>query len=103
MNIVLFQLLEENIFAFVKTELQKYKKFLSQNYPRCEGGRCEDKEVVDGEEEEQRGSSRDALLKLTLQFMRRMKQEDLADSLQNSKRLLTDVAEKILKNLDLHI
>ncbi|XP_041799350.1 NLR family CARD domain-containing protein 3-like isoform X2 [Chelmon rostratus] len=91
----IFMLLQENIFAFVKTELQKYKTFLSQNYPRCEGG-CEDKEVVDGEEEEQRGSSRDALLKLTLQFMRRMKQEDLADSLQN--RVLAPVCRCKLKS-----
>ncbi|XP_059211580.1 NLR family CARD domain-containing protein 3-like [Centropristis striata] len=36
-----------------------------------------------GEEEEPRKSNRDAFLKLTLNFLRNMKQEQLADSLQN--------------------
>ncbi|XP_027881735.1 protein NLRC3-like [Xiphophorus couchianus] len=35
-----------------------------------------------GENEEQRRSSREAVLKITLNFLRRMKQEDLADHLQ---------------------
>ncbi|XP_071388317.1 NLR family CARD domain-containing protein 3-like isoform X3 [Centroberyx affinis] len=43
----------------------------------------EDEEEVDGEEEEQRRSSREAFLQITLHFLRRMKQEELADSLQS--------------------
>ncbi|KAI3365042.1 hypothetical protein L3Q82_010098, partial [Scortum barcoo] len=43
----------------------------------------EDEEVLDGEDEEQRRSSREAFLKITLDFLRRMKQEELADCLQS--------------------
>ncbi|XP_032363026.1 NACHT, LRR and PYD domains-containing protein 3-like [Etheostoma spectabile] len=37
----------------------------------------------EGEDEEQRRSSREAFLKITLHFLRRMKQEELADRLQS--------------------
>ena len=98
MNIVLFQILEEKIVAFVKNELKKFQRVLSPDYPECLESQGEDEEVVDGEEEEQRRSSREAFLKITQHFLRGMKQEELADSLQNSKRLLINV-----KMLDLHI
>ncbi|KAM6952932.1 NLR family CARD domain-containing protein 3-like [Lycodopsis pacificus] len=39
--------------------------------------------MLDGEEEEQMRSSRDAILKITLNLLRRMKQEELADCLQS--------------------
>ncbi|XP_030265549.1 NLR family CARD domain-containing protein 3-like, partial [Sparus aurata] len=64
-------LLEDNIVIFVKNELKKIQKVL------------EDDEVLDGEDEEQRRSSREAFLKITLHFLRRMKQEELADCLQS--------------------
>ncbi|XP_076592680.1 protein NLRC3-like isoform X2 [Chaetodon auriga] len=92
----IFMLLQENIFTFVKTELKAFQKILSQNYPECTGDQCEMKQVVDGEEEEQRKSNREAFLKLTLQFMRGMKQEDLADCLQN--RALAPVCRCTLKS-----
>lgn len=38
-----------------------------------------------GEDEDQRRSSREAFVKITLDFLRRMKQEELADCLQTSK------------------
>ena len=47
--------------------------------------------LSDSEEEEQRRSSKYAFLKITLHFLRRMKQEELADRLQSSKRILTDL------------
>ena len=75
---VLFQLLEENIVTFVKDELKKMKKVLSSDYPECSASQRED--------EEER-SSREALLKITQHFLRRMKQEELADCLQSSKRI----------------
>ena len=40
---------------------------------------------MDGEEEEQRKSSREKFLKITLKFLRPMTQEALADCLQSSK------------------
>ncbi|XP_044227202.1 NLR family CARD domain-containing protein 3-like [Thunnus albacares] len=79
----IFMLLEENIFTFVKNELKKMQKVLSPDYQECLESQKEDAEVLDGEEEEQRRNSRDAFLKITLLFLRRMKQEELADRLQS--------------------
>uniref|UniRef100_A0A3Q1HH08 NACHT domain-containing protein n=1 Tax=Anabas testudineus TaxID=64144 RepID=A0A3Q1HH08_ANATE len=79
----LFQLLEENIVTFVKNELKKIHKVLSQDYPQYLESRREDEEVLGGEDEKQRRSSREAFLKITLNFLRRMKQEELAECLQS--------------------
>ncbi|XP_067465163.1 NLR family CARD domain-containing protein 3-like [Thunnus thynnus] len=76
-------LLEENIVTFVKNELKKMQKVVSSDYPECLESQREDEEMLDGEDEEQRRSSREAFLKITLHFLRRMKQEELADSLQS--------------------
>ncbi|XP_039637651.1 NACHT, LRR and PYD domains-containing protein 3-like isoform X2 [Perca fluviatilis] len=72
----IFMLLEENIVTFVKNELKKFQKVLSPDYPESSQSQSED------EDEEQR-SSREAFLKITLQSLRRMKQEELADRLQS--------------------
>ncbi|KAL7369833.1 hypothetical protein ABVT39_010025 [Epinephelus coioides] len=79
----IFMLLEENILTFVKNELKKIQKVLSPDYPECFESQREDEEVLEGEDEEQRRSSREAFLKITLHFLRRMKQEELADCLQS--------------------
>lgn len=42
--------------------------------------------MLDSEEEEQRRSCRETFLKIALHFLRRVKQEELADYLQSSKR-----------------
>ncbi|TDG95982.1 hypothetical protein EPR50_G00241840 [Perca flavescens] len=76
----IFMLLEENIITYVKNELKKIQKLLSPDYPECSESQRED---VD---EEQR-RSREAFLKITLHFLRRMKQDELADCLQRSKRI----------------
>ncbi|XP_028454778.1 NACHT, LRR and PYD domains-containing protein 12 [Perca flavescens] len=79
----IFMLLEEDIVNFVKNELKKFKKLLSPDYPKCLEGHREDEEVLDSEDEEQRRNSREAFWKITLHFLRRMKQEELADRLQS--------------------
>ncbi|XP_051262432.1 NLR family CARD domain-containing protein 3 isoform X2 [Dicentrarchus labrax] len=79
----IFMLLEENIVTFVKNELKKTQKFLSPDYPEYSDSQRENEEVLDNEEEQQRRSSREAFLKITLYFLRRMKQEELADCLQS--------------------
>ncbi|XP_053198059.1 NLR family CARD domain-containing protein 3-like [Scomber japonicus] len=79
----IFMLLEENIVTFVKNELKKMRKVLSSDYPECLESQREDQEVLDVEEKEQRRRSRDAFLKITVHFLRRMKQEDLAERLQS--------------------
>ncbi|XP_072224707.1 NLR family CARD domain-containing protein 3-like [Leuresthes tenuis] len=75
----IFMLLEDNMLTFVKEELKKIQKVLSPDYPECLESQRE------GEDEEQR-SSREALVKITVHFLRRMKQEELAERLQSSKR-----------------
>ncbi|XP_078795431.1 NLR family CARD domain-containing protein 3-like [Oryzias latipes] len=69
----IFLLLEDNIVTFVKKELKKIQKLLSHR---------EDEEELEDEDEEQK-SSRESLMKITVNFLRRMKQEELADRLQS--------------------
>ncbi|XP_039649599.1 protein NLRC3-like [Perca fluviatilis] len=76
----IFMLLEENIVTFVKNELKKMQKVLSPDYPEYSEYRIESKRK--DENEEQRSSS-EAFLKITLHFLRRMKQDELADRLQS--------------------
>ncbi|XP_059202794.1 NLR family CARD domain-containing protein 3-like [Centropristis striata] len=76
----IFMLLEENIVMFVKNELKKIQKVLSPDYPECLESQREDEDEKD---EEQRRSSREAFLKITLHFLRRMNQKELADCLQS--------------------
>ncbi|XP_071371317.1 protein NLRC3-like [Centroberyx affinis] len=80
----IFMLLEESIDTFVKNELKKFQSVLTLNYTDCLERQSEDEEFMDDEEEEQRRSNREALLKITLHFLRRMKQEELADTLQKT-------------------
>ncbi|XP_034410855.1 NACHT, LRR and PYD domains-containing protein 12-like, partial [Cyclopterus lumpus] len=79
----IFKLLEKNIVSFMKSELKKMQKVLSPDYPEGSAGQKEDEEVLDGEDEEQMRSSGEAFLKITLNLLRRMKQEELADCLQS--------------------
>ncbi|KAF1393209.1 hypothetical protein PFLUV_G00036130 [Perca fluviatilis] len=77
----IFMVLEENIVTFVKNELKKFKKVLESS--EHSEGLNEDDEVMESEEEEQRRSNREVFMKLTLNFLRNMKQEQLADYLQS--------------------
>ncbi|GLD55695.1 protein NLRC3-like isoform X2 [Lates japonicus] len=70
----IFMLLEENIITFVKSELKRVQRVLRSDPEGLESQR---------EDEEQRRSSREAFLKITVNFLRRMKQEELADCLQS--------------------
>ncbi|CAI5657686.1 unnamed protein product [Oreochromis niloticus] len=78
----IFMLLEDNIITFVKNELKKIQKALSPDYPECL--------------ESQRSSSREAFVKITVDFLRRMKQEELADHLQS--KLQATVCHRNLKS-----
>uniref|UniRef100_A0A8C9Y6I4 NACHT domain-containing protein n=1 Tax=Sander lucioperca TaxID=283035 RepID=A0A8C9Y6I4_SANLU len=82
----IFMLLEDDIVTFVKNELKKIQKVLSPDYPECPDIQREGEEVLDGEDEDQRRSSREAFLKITLHFLRRMKQDELADRLHSRSR-----------------
>uniref|UniRef100_A0AAQ4QHH8 NACHT domain-containing protein n=1 Tax=Gasterosteus aculeatus aculeatus TaxID=481459 RepID=A0AAQ4QHH8_GASAC len=86
----IFMLLEENILTFVKNELKKIQKVVSSGYPECL--EKEDGEVLD---EDQR-RSREAFVKISVHFLRRMKQEELAERLQS--RLHAAVCQRELKS-----
>uniref|UniRef100_A0A3B5QJG7 NACHT domain-containing protein n=1 Tax=Xiphophorus maculatus TaxID=8083 RepID=A0A3B5QJG7_XIPMA len=59
-SIILFQTLEDNIVTFLKNELKKIHKILIPNDPECLESQTDDDEVLEGEDEEQRRSSREA-------------------------------------------
>ncbi|XP_029930662.1 protein NLRC3-like [Myripristis murdjan] len=65
---------QENMVTFVKNELKNLQRSLRPDYPECLERQRED------EEEEQR-RSREFFLQITLHFLRRMKQEELAERL----------------------
>uniref|UniRef100_A0A669CPV6 NACHT domain-containing protein n=1 Tax=Oreochromis niloticus TaxID=8128 RepID=A0A669CPV6_ORENI len=75
-------LLEKNIITFVKNELKKIQKVLSPDYPECL--------------ESPRSSNREAFVKITVDFLKRMKQEELADRLQS--KLEAAVCHRKLKS-----
>ncbi|XP_069028719.1 protein NLRC3-like [Embiotoca jacksoni] len=93
----IFLLLEENMISFVKNELKKMQKILSPDYPECLESQSEDEEVLEGEDEEQR-KSRESFQKITLHFLRRLKQEELADRLQ-SRTVVSDCQQHLQSNL----
>ncbi|KAI3377316.1 hypothetical protein L3Q82_008518, partial [Scortum barcoo] len=69
--------------AFVKNELKKFKETLDPKNEEYLEMLREDDEVLGGEDQAQRCSNRDAFLKITLNFLRRIKHGRLADSLQS--------------------
>nr|XP_054591114.1 NLR family CARD domain-containing protein 3 isoform X3 [Nothobranchius furzeri] len=93
----IFMLLEDNILTFVKNELKKIHKLLSPDDPECLERLRDDEEVLEGEDEEQRRSSREAFVKITVSFLRRMKQEELAERLQ--RRRAAPVSQQKLKSV----
>ncbi|XP_078128503.1 LOW QUALITY PROTEIN: NLR family CARD domain-containing protein 3-like [Sander vitreus] len=82
-------LLEENIVTFVKNELKKIQKVLSPDYPECSESQRDD-------EDEEQKRSREAFLKITLHFLRRMKQDELVNRLQS--RSPAEVCKRKLKS-----
>ncbi|XP_072312893.1 NLR family CARD domain-containing protein 3-like [Eucyclogobius newberryi] len=65
-----FKCLEEDIVRFVLKQLQWHYRLLASDYPECS-------------ESESEQSSREAVLNITLDFLKRMDQEHLADRLRN--------------------
>ena len=82
-----FQLLEENLVPLVKKEMKRFQRLLTTDYPECLESQREEGEVVDGEDEEERRSITEGALKITLHLLRSLKQEELADILEMSKKV----------------
>lgn len=85
---IVFQLLEENIITFVKNELKRFQRILQRS--TCPEKDSEDEDVLASKAEEQTWSTREAFVKITLDFLRGMNQEELAVCLQSSKGTPTD-------------
>ncbi|XP_041638218.1 protein NLRC3-like [Cheilinus undulatus] len=75
----IFKILEETMLIFVKSELKKFQRVLTSNYPEF----SEEEEVMDGEDKEQKSNIRETFLRMTVEFLRRMKQDELANHLQS--------------------
>lgn len=84
-HILLFQVLEEKLITFVKNELTALKEDLWPESSQVHKNLRREDEVVDGKEAGQRQVDRDNFLKITLSYLRQMKEDQLADSLQRSK------------------
>uniref|UniRef100_A0AAZ1X6E1 B30.2/SPRY domain-containing protein n=1 Tax=Oreochromis aureus TaxID=47969 RepID=A0AAZ1X6E1_OREAU len=78
----IFMLLEDNIITFLKKELKKIQKVLSADYTKNLESQGKDEKILDDDDDEQKRNSREAFIKITLIFLRKMKQEELANSLQ---------------------
>ncbi|XP_060888319.1 NACHT, LRR and PYD domains-containing protein 4-like [Labrus mixtus] len=79
----IFMMLEENMVTFVKNELKKFQRVLSSDYPEFSESPSEDEHLMGGEDKEQRRRIRETFLRMTVDFMRGMKHEELADRLQS--------------------
>ncbi|XP_035983995.1 protein NLRC3-like [Fundulus heteroclitus] len=77
---LIFKELENNIVEFVKSELKRFQTLLHPD-PIQHGKK--DEEVLQGAEEVERRSNKEAFLNMTLYFLKSMKQEHLADLLYN--------------------
>lgn len=83
-------------------ELKKVQRALSPDYPECL------EHLMEGEDEEQQRGSREAFLKMTVDFLRKMEQEELADHLQRGTwsgpdlrpTILFSISKKVQKRLD---
>uniref|UniRef100_A0AAZ3RDD0 NACHT, LRR and PYD domains-containing protein 12-like n=1 Tax=Oncorhynchus tshawytscha TaxID=74940 RepID=A0AAZ3RDD0_ONCTS len=92
----IFSLIEENIMTFMKNELKMFKRILSPELPQGFESQKQDKEVVDAEDEKQESSAREGALKITLHFLRKMNQKELADTLEKNE--LAVICQRELKS-----
>ncbi|XP_042077087.1 NLR family CARD domain-containing protein 3 isoform X1 [Haplochromis burtoni] len=80
----IFVLLEDSILTFVKNELNKILWVLGAHDLECLEGQRDIVDMLEGDDEEQRRSITEAFVKITLHFLKRMKQDELAEHLQSN-------------------
>ncbi|XP_051797888.1 NLR family CARD domain-containing protein 3-like [Acanthochromis polyacanthus] len=78
----IFMLLEDKMVTFVKKELKNMQKAVSPRYPEWSESQRKDEEELEGDDEERR-NTREMFQQIAVLFLRRMKQEKLADCLQS--------------------
>ncbi|XP_034567669.1 NLR family CARD domain-containing protein 3-like [Notolabrus celidotus] len=93
-----FRLLQDTVITLVKTELKLFQRALSSDNPDPSEGQWKEGDTLNSEEEERRRSSREALLKITLNCLRGMEQEELADCLQ-CKTIVPTYQQKLKSQL----
>ncbi|CAJ1054561.1 NLR family CARD domain-containing protein 3-like isoform X1 [Xyrichtys novacula] len=91
----IFMLLQENMISFVKEQLKEIQRALSPDDPECLESQREDE---DEDEDEDQRRSKEEFLKITVHFLKRMKQEELADYLQ-SRSAAAECQHKLKSNL----
>ncbi|XP_032403978.1 NLR family CARD domain-containing protein 3-like isoform X1 [Xiphophorus hellerii] len=91
-----FKLLKENIATYVNGELKTIQNLLDPNSTECLDSPWEFDEVSEDEDEEMIRSNKEALLKIALNFLKKMKKKDLANRLQN--KLHAAVCQRQLKS-----
>ncbi|XP_029109092.1 NACHT, LRR and PYD domains-containing protein 3-like [Scleropages formosus] len=82
----IFKLLEDKAVKFLRDELNKFKRNLSQDYPAS--FEPQDDNKMDSETEIHKMCGREGALKITLYILRTMNQMDLADTLENNELLM---------------
>ncbi|XP_029109067.1 NACHT, LRR and PYD domains-containing protein 3-like [Scleropages formosus] len=78
--------LEDKAVKFLRDELNKFKRNLSQDYPAC--SEPQDDNDLDSEAEIQKLCGREGALKITLYILGTMNQKDLADTLEKNELLM---------------
>ncbi|XP_028254685.1 NLR family CARD domain-containing protein 3-like [Parambassis ranga] len=91
---IMSQLLKKEVVSFVESELEIFQRLLSQE--NMEDPEVQNKNVGDEEEEDEHGRSREALLKLILPFLKKLKQEELASCLQS--KVVVPIHQRKLKS-----
>ncbi|XP_037545270.1 NACHT, LRR and PYD domains-containing protein 12-like [Nematolebias whitei] len=79
----IFMMLEDNIVTFVKKELKRIQWALDPDYPEGSESESKDEDVLEGFNEKQMTIT-EAFVRITQKFLRKMKQDELADCLSKS-------------------
>ncbi|KAG9330736.1 hypothetical protein JZ751_022310 [Albula glossodonta] len=97
----LFQSLLRTLMKLKKEELKQFQSQLSQYYPECTERQQEDHEALHVVEKMLETCGSERSLEITLQILRKMKQKDLADSLERDeqKKKLTRVQQTLKSDL----
>uniref|UniRef100_A0A669BAD5 B30.2/SPRY domain-containing protein n=1 Tax=Oreochromis niloticus TaxID=8128 RepID=A0A669BAD5_ORENI len=77
----IFQILEDKIITFVKNELKEIQTSLSPDDLQCFKNQCQDEDVLKGVDEEKSKRSKEAFLTITVDLLKRMKQNKFAENL----------------------
>ncbi|XP_048854912.1 protein NLRC3-like isoform X3 [Brienomyrus brachyistius] len=93
--------LEEKAMKFLKEELKTFVRYLDQNYPECSEPQLEEDNDLDSDGQMQKTCGREGALKITLYILRTMKQDDLADMLENRQLMLQqEIKDKLKKQFE---